>query len=161
MRSSSTDGDDTYARHLSVLHALDHGERLAAALVEQRPRAGVHDDPDIREAAEELGEALAEAARWCASVADGGGEEPTPRDDLERISRALAERRRTYRAAMLARTARGECSPDEAVLRMDAMYQVDRIGYHAWRSMHHLALRPEPLADAGDVPEASLMSSAP
>jgi hypothetical protein len=69
------------------------------------------------------------------------------RDALESIAVRLAGDRGTYRAETLEATAHGECSPSEAMQRLDAMYRVERLGYHAWRGVHHLGRIPDPLAD--------------
>jgi hypothetical protein len=40
---------------------------------------------------------------------------------------------------LLAETAAGLVSPEETQRRLESMRWVDRIGYHAWRALNHLA----------------------
>jgi len=143
---SSTEDGQIYHRHLSVLHASDHGLRMAQAAMESNHRATLLRDTEVREAAATLAEALAPAQTWCAQAGSEGDvpDVPSPRLDLERVSNHLAMQRRNYRAAILERTARGETTPEEAARRLEAMVWVDRLGYHAWRAIHHLSLDIEP-----------------
>jgi phosphate:Na+ symporter len=142
----TSDGEDTYRRHLAVLHAIDHSERLAEAALEVRHRGAMLLDPEIRDAAARLSAPLFDAGLWCAAESEVGTHPRwrPPLELLETTSRDLAERRRVYRATVLEQTARGVHTPDEAIDRLEAINWVDRLGYHAWRAVHHLASQGAP-----------------
>lgn len=131
-----------YRQHIAVLHAIDHLHRLTEALGEHRNARAAKRDATIHAAAEKVAAALDDAARWLAV------DDESPPPPLDATSRAVAEQRRGERAAMLERTAAGELSPADAEVLLEAMRWVDRIGYHAWRAVHHLdaADRDLPLA---------------
>jgi len=156
--SSPAGNDETYDQRLSVLHAIDHGERLADAILDVRHLEVVRREPELRGLADELFASLGDAAEWCQRVTSeertaADGSDPSPREELAQRSDALARRRREYRATILEETAKGLRSPDAAVKNLDAMIWIDRVGYHSWRCMHHLAAVPEPLAsDIGSHP---------
>ncbi len=151
---STAESEEVYQQHLSVLHAIDHAERFIARLEARPLPSGAVEAIEVREAMTELGHALTDAARWCALMADvgdhSGDDHLFVRDALEGISSTLAARRESYRAATLEETARGECSPADAMRRLDAMYRVERLGYHAWRAVHHLSRQPDPIGATDD-----------
>jgi len=157
---SQADGDDGFFRHLSVLHALDHLDRLWEACGE-RDRPLGHPGapmPGGREASLAL---LADAATWFSGGFAAPGEPTggTYLDDgsasalvarAEALSRDVAEARRTHRAWLLAETAAGRAEPEAVNRRIDAVRWLDRVHYHLWRALAHLALEARP-----DVPVMS------
>ncbi len=122
-----------YNRRLTLLHASDHLNRLAEACLE-------YEDPlrgdEVEAAAGRLAPEIAEAATWL-------GQPNWDGDDLVRhlaaASARQAEERRLHRAWLLAETAAGAVLPDQTQAQLEAMRWVDRVGYHAWRTLHHLA----------------------
>lgn len=133
-------GGDTHARHVAVLHAIDHLERLAAALAQAEPARVVPTDADARKVAAELDRRLEGPVAWLHGPEDAAG--ASPADDLEQASRAIADLRRESRPRLMERTAAGDLEPDEALRRLDALRWIDRLAYHAWRAIHHLAAVP-------------------
>jgi phosphate:Na+ symporter len=132
---SSPEAGPEYARHLSVLHAIDHVERLVQALQDPVPVRVLLADPDLR----------AISARLAARLRAPPGEFPAPEGtppvaSLEETSRGIAEMRRAERPRVLERTVVGSLSPDAALVQLDAMRWLDRLAYHAWRAAHHLAM---------------------
>jgi phosphate:Na+ symporter len=130
---SSPEDEDEYDRHLGVLHAADHLDRLLEALHDPPSAATIGSDATLREVARAAGEGLVGAFAWL----DSGGSVEAP--ELEALSRQVAERRRLHRPTVLARTAGGEIDPDAGLRILDAMRWVDRAVYHVWRATYHLS----------------------
>ncbi len=131
-------GDDTGPdrdRHLSVLHAVDHLESLANAIV-------MEDQAFARVVRLELGETTDELREGLRTFGDWAERQDleAPVETLAAISARIAELRRSRRPLVMERTAAGELDPDEALAYLDAIRRVDRIGYHIWRAAHHLWL---------------------
>ncbi|HSH46295.1 MAG TPA: Na/Pi symporter [Longimicrobiales bacterium] len=133
--------------HLSLLHAIDHLDRLTDRLRRSTPTRRV-DDPVFDELRVRAGAALGPAVAWLRGATD-----ETPVASLERISRDVADRRREERRNTLEVTAGGGLEPGVALRRLEAVRWLDSSLYHTWRATHHLALpngAPEP-ADGSDV----------
>lgn len=116
------------ARHVTLFHAIDHLGRLLRTL-QAPPAAEALVDPALQETRQRLGAALAMAA----DVAT----EPDLRA-VESTSAWLAEHRRQQRHAIMLAAASGDIEPDAAVGRVEALLWIDRLGYHLWRTCHHL-----------------------
>jgi len=120
------EGGNALERHLSLLHAVDHLDRL----------------DDLRREFEELGEIppdLLHVAEGVAGMLDAWRET----GDVEAVaefSRALAEERRVRRARMLEEEAVGETSAEAARLAILQVKRMDRIVYHGWRAAFHLEI---------------------
>jgi phosphate:Na+ symporter len=133
-------GGETTAHHerqLSVLHAVDHMERLVERLRSHTPRQLV-DDAAFRELCMRAATDLERVRRWLDQPS-----EDAPVALVEAISGEAAERRRTDRARSLELAARGELDADVALRRLEAMRWLDSSLYHVWRALHHLAT-PQP-----------------
>ncbi len=123
---------DIYRRHVSVLHATDHLQRLVEAVAEAANAARAAETTEVHA----LGSAVAESL--------GHGD----------ASRRVAAQRRRERASILERTARGEMGPNEAEARLEALRWIDRVAYHAWRARHHLSMSDQTGSDS--LPERDL-----
>jgi phosphate:Na+ symporter len=123
-----------HARHLAVLHAIDHLERLVERLRASPPASAV--SPDLMEASSYANRELALARGWL-----GAGSADPPVDAMEALSKELADRRRRQRGAQLEAAAGGGLDPNVALERLDAMRWLDSAVYHVWRVIHHLAAR--------------------
>lgn len=130
-----------YNRRLKLLHASDHLHRLVdACLQHEAPLRPLGAATSSRHLAAEV----AAAAGWLRQPGWAGA------DLVERLaefSTRQAEERRSHRARLLEQTAAGHLSPDETQAQLDMMRWVDRIGFHTWRAMHHLA-GPGPATDS-------------
>jgi phosphate:Na+ symporter len=133
IRSSPEIAGD-YNRHLSVLHAIDHVERLIEAIGELPDHGWRSADHVLDRASHDASEGLGPSLVW---LAEGASKAPAP--DLEPLSRAIADRRRVYRTEVMAWTASGDLSPQQGLGALDTMRWIDRIVYHLWRATHHLA----------------------
>jgi phosphate:Na+ symporter len=130
---SAPDLEMDHARHLAVLHATDHLERLIGGLENAPGRALWSGDPTVAGIGSELAVRLAALTRWLHAP-----EEPIPERELEELSHEVAELRRSQRPVVMARTASGEIDPETGLRLLDAMRWVDRLVYHTWRALHHL-----------------------
>lgn len=133
-----------HRRHLALLHALDHMERLADALDEP----GAHplpDSPPTDDILAEVREALSETATRLA------GDEALRPEPLARLSADVAAYRKTARVAILERAASQRSQPGSTLATLEALRWLDRMVYHVWRAAHHLS---EPGAHALPDPEA-------
>jgi phosphate:Na+ symporter len=138
---SGNEATEVHARHLALLHATDHLARLVSACRERTSVAAARRDPTLGRIATDLRTALA-------PVAENPDDVDAALSTLKAASIRIAEVRRRDRPEVLARTARGELDPDTALVRLEAMRWVDRVGYHAFRAMHHLAGRGPSKVDA-------------
>jgi phosphate:Na+ symporter len=129
---TSPDVGDVYARHVSVLHAADHLDRLARALRDAPPapdrRSLVARAPVVERAGREVGAV--------AGVLEAGGDAAA--GTLAAIAAEVAATRRERRPQTLAATASGERDARDAATELDTMRWADRLVYHLWRAAHHL-----------------------
>ncbi len=137
-----------YQRHLGVLHASDHLDRLLDALETAA-------DPLLeRDEGEDalVGAPVMEALGIGLAALREGNVDPGPIERVNRIAQEVADLRRTRRARLLEAIAAGERSPQEAFGGVEWMRWVDRVGYHTWRALHHLLAssgRPTAVTDSG------------
>jgi phosphate:Na+ symporter len=131
---SSPESPDEHARHLDVLHTIDHLEDLSAAVQKTSylPLLAVPGAP--RALAAEVRERLEPVEGW---LRTGVGEPPTAA--AATLTTSVAERRRSARLALMDATATGALPPDDALGQMDALRWVDRIVYHICRATLRLA----------------------
>jgi phosphate:Na+ symporter len=123
-----------HQRHIGTLHAMDHLDRLLETCRETRLAQWTERDAALAAAAEHLSEGLAAIMPWL-----GGHNVPVPADHLATLSGSLAETRRTHRATILEDTAAGRADAGDTLARLEALRWLDRLAYHTWRAVHHLA----------------------
>jgi phosphate:Na+ symporter len=132
---SAPEAGSSFQRHLGVLHAVDHLERLAGGIQATRPAAVLAEgDPALRAMADELASRLEAVVRWLES--EGG---PSPVPEVAALSERIAGRRRAERPEVMERAAAGSTDPRAALRQLDAMRWLDRVTYHLWRALYHLA----------------------
>jgi phosphate:Na+ symporter len=136
---------DLYGRRLALLHAGDHIDRLVEACLEAEcPVQG----QEAQAAAMRLLPEMENAIAWLRQGQEKG------RDLVEHVKRASkrqAKSRRKHRAWLLEETAAGRTSPGQAHRELESMRWVDRVAYHTWRALRHLAHLP--LTDADSASE--------
>ncbi len=121
-----------FERHLSVLHALDHLDRIRSALdsADGAPLPWVEGP---------LAETAAALAALLDSDEDGLVDQPHPSaEEFAHVSHRLADLRKARRSEVLKRTAEGKVSPEDAQKEIEWAKRLDRLAYHVWRSVHHL-----------------------
>ncbi len=149
-------GEDTTPnrdRHLSVLHAVDHLERLADAIGNEDPAFARLVWEELGSTADELRDRLRTYAEWPERPAS-----EAPVQELAVLSKRIAELRRARRPLVMEQTAAGVLDPDDGLAHLDAMRRIDRIGYHIWRAEHHLWLASRGVAQGPGRGDAELES---
>ena len=125
------DQEADYARHLGVLHALDHIERLHHRLEITPERFRIlRDHPEFERAFELLQEAIANAAEVTRESSTAGALKP--------LSLELAEERRHRRHRLLEAGARGVHPPTELERLLRTLLWCDRLAFHIWRATYYL-----------------------
>lgn len=141
----TTPGEEApHVRHQSVLHAIDHLERLREALTESDD-GRARDDPEIRRTTAIVTDALARAR------AEVTAEPVSDTAWLEQRATEVAALRRGHRPELLRRTAAGEIDPDDTLELLEAMRRIDRVMYHTWRAAAHIAAADDGVAPAPEV----------
>ncbi|PKM45970.1 MAG: Na+/Picotransporter [Firmicutes bacterium HGW-Firmicutes-8] len=121
-------------RHLSALHAIDHLDRLTKALREFQ----CIDNIDKSERLNKIFNILLETINDTISGLKNGDTENVL-ESLKNASITMADFRRAGRSTILYATAKGEISPQASLAEIGAMIWLDRLGYHIWRIVFHLA----------------------
>jgi phosphate:Na+ symporter len=145
--SFSTSGPDQLNARISIIHALDHLNQLAAVVKNNFKPSLLSGEQRLhgpKGTLLEMVETVAASLRRQALAPE--------RDKLKVLSLALAERRRTERAALLEESALGTVEPGQALHTLDGLRWLDAVGYHTWRALHHLSTDTSE-ADEGNVNE--------
>lgn len=127
-----------HKRHVSLLHALEHTQRLLAALKEQDELETVHHHEALRQHAATLSQTI---SRPELAIEDPAAMEAYL-DELVACSKQLAAARAQNRIDSMAMAARQELTPAQAEQLMSAMRWLDRLAFHAWRAWLHLGSQP-------------------
>lgn len=158
------DTDDEQRRLTSTLHALDHASRLtdlANARDNPGPADGGPEDIRARELCAEVMRSAAAIARGVAvSTGIDGAPHPVPAAhagdamagpranppdeaiaELERCMAQLGEMLQAHRSGTLGAVANGSLTADAALLRVEAVRNLQALSQHAWRSAAHLVGR--------------------
>lgn len=143
---SASEGGSEYRKHVSVLHALEHLERLEEACREQDHSRHLGREPHLRQCSQALATQLAEARALI-----GVGAEADLLPLMQEISYQVAATRRQQRVVVLRQAAAGVIDSEQALEVLETMRWVDRLAYHAWRAIHHLQEDPPGDAGAGEV----------
>ena len=122
---------DDYKRHLSILHSLDHVERLLRRLKEATTHL------ELLRTAPRLAESRSCLAR-ALTVGGGLGETPSINPELEEVSKELAAERRRRRHELLQAAATGTPAPSELDDLLRALLWCDRLVFHLWRASYYL-----------------------
>lgn len=127
----ATSQPDEYGRHVSYLHAIDHLERWLGVLREiESPE--VMQDGSLETARTMLLEALRRTDDL---------NHHTPSTDIsvwKRLSKQLANTRKTQRAEWLEETPSRPVEMLHSFEHVQALLIYDRMGYHLWRATRHL-----------------------
>lgn len=125
-------GERHYLRQVSLMHVLDHLDRLAEATGEAPGLERVLDAEEVQAVHAKLAAAVhaaREALRADASV---------PHALLEETSRAIAVERKRSRPHLLTATAQGKLPPIRGATILETVRWLDRLAYHLWRVGEHL-----------------------
>ncbi|HVS30326.1 MAG TPA: Na/Pi symporter [Thermoanaerobaculia bacterium] len=119
-----------HRRHISTLHAIDHLDRILEEL--KLPGAGAL--MNFPEESRRIEKGLDLALDWLS-----GTSTEVPLGSWQSIAEELAHTRLARRKEILEKTAIGLIDPEEAERQLDGLRWFDRIGYHTYRAIHHLA----------------------
>src|SRR5690625_189171 len=129
---SYTRGQEEYNQQISLVHAIDHLDRLLRALSE----------------AEQINEELeTDVEKLFLDVRKlfGTFEKELTYDrneslvvTLETESKRIASMRREYRREMIERSVINKKDVDDAIAKVHTLHWVDRVVYHVWRSVYHI-----------------------
>jgi phosphate:Na+ symporter len=127
-----------FARHLSSVHAIDHLESLLDCCRKPAALAWAKRDESLRGAIHAMDNSLEPTLEWLSGERD----EP-PIEELRQMNESLAAIRRHQRALLLEQAALRKRPPKESLDLLDAFQWLDRVGYHLWRTAHHLQRTPQ------------------
>ena len=117
--------------YLACIHVLDHLRRLDRRLRDDKRLRRCRDDQELSEISDRLSVAI---DRFANATRPLTAEQAV---EIRAINHELKTDMRTYRARMVEKTASGEISTADAVLRMDTTRWLRRVGYHIWRIAYH------------------------
>ncbi|MBE0543028.1 MAG: Na/Pi cotransporter family protein [Verrucomicrobia bacterium] len=136
---------DQYRARVAIIHAADHLHQLAVVVKDNFEPGLLIDEPRLqmpKRLVTEMIETVTAAMQRQAPTLE--------RDQLKRISLALAEFRRTGRAGLLKESAHGTVEAGPALQALNGLRWLDAVGYHAWRAAHHLGAEAHEAADDSD-----------
>jgi phosphate:Na+ symporter len=147
--ATSSEMGETYQRHVSAMHTIDHLDRVLDRCKERHRWRASRADPQLLGAASRLAATVAATRSGLAGASDGPPEAPARAtwEDFE-------TRKRPYREAVLRRAVAGEIDAAAALECIDVMRHLRRTAYHLWRIVHHLrrARLGAPLEEREAVP---------
>ncbi|MDA0832034.1 MAG: Na/Pi symporter [Planctomycetota bacterium] len=123
--------EETAHRFTVALHVLDHLHRLIKRCKKRKRIRQVREDDEFSETCEGLTAALSCEFSQPEQMAK-------IHEKLKLIWIQLGRRMEPFRHEIIARTALGDSTTDEAIHRLDAIRWLRRICYHAYRITHHL-----------------------
>ena len=127
-------------RHLATMHALDHLNRLHHRCGQTRRIRVLAREPGLARLAGLLRKALRGLERpYDLAVAEA---------NFEKLQGLLRQRRTGYRERTVAAASGKQISSQTALLRLDGVRWLNRVTYHVWRILHHLAATEPAMGEA-------------
>lgn len=123
-----------YERHLSALHAMDHMESFIEESGKSEFAGFIPEHECVDRVAALLLQQIGQAVECIKKEKMNNLVHPA-RD----TSASIAEIRRSGRLDILNSTARGEIDPETGLAVIQTVIWLDRLGYHLWRTLAHLA----------------------
>lgn len=130
-----------HRRHVAVLHALDHVERLADLLRRPPPRPGSRE----RAMAGALTPVIEKALSW-----SDDGEAAVPPAPARTAAESMARERSERRRETLESTALGTVPAEEAQELLEGIEWLERAAFSLWRSLFYLQ-EPPPGAEPSET----------
>jgi len=130
---------------VAIIHAMDHLYQLATVVRDNFAPGLLTDEPRLQAPKRMVTEMI--------ETVTAALQRKTPtleRDQLQRISHALAEIRRTGRAGLLEESAQRTVESGPALRALNGLRWLDAVGYHAWRAAYHLGAEVHEAADSSD-----------
>lgn len=132
---------------VAIIHAMDHLYQLAMVVRDNFAPALLADKSRLQMPKRMLSELIEMV------TAAMQRQSPTlERDQLQRLSQALAEHRRIGGASLLEECAQSTVESGVVLRALNGLRWLDAVGYHVWRAAHHLnAETPDLEDDGGDA----------
>ncbi len=125
------DQSEDHARHLAILHTIDHLERLYRRLdVPPAQFEAVSTQPSLQYSQKKLREAVELAA-----TVDSESSAAAP---IASVSKELAKERLQRRHHLLKAAATGDPTPRKLDNLLRSLLWCDRVAFHLWRAAHYL-----------------------
>lgn len=125
--------DHLLGARISMIHALDHLNQLVLVTNREPDPASLKGAERLQRPKQLLLDLLEAALPWLQRQV------PIPKlSQLQRLSEALADWRRTERRAWLEESAHSGTDSDQTLAALDNLRWLDTLGYHTWRSIHYL-----------------------
>ncbi len=147
MDKVNSDSSNTreYTRHLGVLHALDHVDRLMDICREARDVRSAPEASEKTRILEKLHEAIAVVEEWASNPEMANSRDPE--GSLREISTAIATARKTDRLEILEASACQGFDSSLTLKRLETLRWTDRVVYHMWRAVNHLGAEGKTVSD--------------
>jgi Asp-tRNA(Asn)/Glu-tRNA(Gln) amidotransferase C subunit len=130
-----TDTQETTARYTSLLHAIDHLERMSRLTIHNLSEVKLTNPLErIYPVVFQMEELILESIE---GLQNDSIESVVPK--LSTFSQELAEFRKKERAGIFEVTAKGDVQINEAFQYVKLILLVDGITHHLWRIMHHIS----------------------
>ncbi len=124
-----------YKNHVSLLHVIDHLERLIKLTKTMEFQGEIVGHADLKKANMHIKKIISSISNQL----DYSNNISGLLEEVEKNSLALAEIRRLDRQNILGNTLREEqTSIDSAILKVHVLLWIDGVGYHFWRAIYHL-----------------------
>jgi phosphate:Na+ symporter len=130
-----------HARHVAVLHALDHLQVAAQGMRGFAPLERFRSASELATLRSSLRSALEGLVGWCR-------DESVPPDEAADRLAAIPPQRREARQTILDDVARGAIHADEAEGTLDALAWAQALSHHLLRALHYLR-EPKPADETG------------
>lgn len=153
--SPSTHADLLSAR-ISIIHVLDHLHQLSRVMNNGPKPTFFNGEERLLRPRQLLLDLLNTALPWLQRQTSA-----PELNQLRRLSTALAEWRRTERQALLEESAQSVTDSIQALATLDSLRWFDTVGYHTWRTIHHLQDEREPESGNETILEGRSDSPAP
>lgn len=149
IRSDPGSSPATHRRHIALLHALDHLERLAHRCTQRNRIALLHHDPQLRALAGQLRSGLTPDT-------DAPGHLEKLETAMNDLRRSLRDERHTFREQTIERATTDTGNAATLLDSLDSIRWLHRTAYHVWRIAHHLHRAQLDNPPPEQVPEAAV-----
>lgn len=129
---SYSKGEEEYNKQISLVHAIDHINRLLRALLDAEQMK-----KDFDTEVDQLFKEVIELFKSFDTELTYDRNEPFV-EKLAEESKRIAEIRREYRKVMLESSVLDQKDVDDAIEKVHTLHWIDRLVYHVWRGTFHI-----------------------
>lgn len=130
---SFTRGQEDYNKQISLIHAIDHQDRLLRALQE----TDFVDKAQVEQDVEQLFERVKDLFILLEKNLTYDRNEDLV-EQLQQQSLSIAQIRRENRKEIIETTVIDKKDVDDAIEKVHTLHWIDQVVYHVWRSIHHI-----------------------